>query len=300
MVQDEAGRAARRGSRDAGARRAKTAGTAGGPRPEHLESLERGLRVLALFGVDGAHEFTMAEVAERLGITRASALRILATLERLRFVHAGEHGYRLGARVLSLGYAYLASLGFAAVARPILEALMRDTGETCSIGVLDESDVVYLVRAEARRIVRIDLGVGSRLPAYLNSMGRLLLGALPDEQLDRYLAALEPVAVTRRTVTDRQRLRDLIVATRRTGWCYIDGEVEERVAGLSVPLRDATDATVAALNVTLMGRPRTRREVQTGLLPRVRSAAGEIEQILRHGLDKPAPRAPSALSAPWR
>jgi IclR family pca regulon transcriptional regulator len=251
--------------------------------PEHLESLERGLRVLALFGV-GAHELTMAEVANRLGISRASALRILATLERLRFVHAGEHGYRLGASVLSLGYAYLASLGFATVAKPILETLRRETGETSSIGVLDETDVVYLARAEARRIVRIDLGVGSRLPAYLSSMGRVLLGALPDAQLDRYLAALDPVAVTRRTVTDKRRLRALVVATRRTGWCYIDGEVEERVAGLSVPLRDAAGATAAALNVTLMSQPRNRRDAQAELLPRLRSAAGEIEEILRHGV----------------
>src|SRR5690606_7671243 len=137
----------------------------------------------------------------------------------------------LGVRVLSLGYAYLSSLGFGTVATPIVERLMRETGETCSIGMLDGDEVVYLVRAEARRIVRIDLNAGSRLPAYVNSMGRLLLGALPDGPLDRYLQELSPVAVTRRTVTDKRRLRELIVATRRTGWCYIDGEVEERVAG---------------------------------------------------------------------
>ena len=84
-------------------------------RTEHLESLERGLRVLALFGTDGIHEFTMAEVAERLDITRASALRILGTLENLGFVHASGRSFRLGVRVLDLGYAYLSSLGFAHV-----------------------------------------------------------------------------------------------------------------------------------------------------------------------------------------
>ncbi|NLD55437.1 MAG: helix-turn-helix domain-containing protein [Burkholderiaceae bacterium] len=261
------------------------AGTRG--RPEHLESLERGLRVLALFGTDGTHEFTMAAVADRLGITRASALRILATLERLGYVHAGAHGYRLGVRVLSLGYAYLSSLGFGTVALPILEGLMNETGETCSIGVLDDDEVVYLVRSEARRIVRIDLHAGSRLPVYINSMGRLLLGAQSDEAIDRYLQALAPVAMTRRTVTDKRKLRELIVATRRTGWCYIEGEVEERVAGLSTRLRDATGATVAAINLTVMNRPRSRAKVLAELLPPLRRAADEIEAILRFGV---APR----------
>jgi IclR family pca regulon transcriptional regulator len=253
-------------------------------RTEHLESLERGLRVLSLFGTDGIHEFTMTDVADRLDITRASALRILGTLERLGFVHATGRNFRLGVRVLSLGYAYLSSLGFNRVAKPIVEALAQETGETCSVGVLDGKDVVYVVRAEARRIVRLDLSVGSRLPAYLNSMGRLLLGALPDDELDAYLAELEPVAVTSRTVTDKLALRKRIVATRRTGWCFIDGEVEPRVAGLSVPLRDRDKRIVAALNITLMSHPRSRQEIEGSLLPRLRRAAGEIEPILHNGL----------------
>jgi IclR family pca regulon transcriptional regulator len=253
-------------------------------RSEHLESLERGLRVLALFGTDGIHEFTMTDVADRLGITRASALRILGTLERLGFIHATGRNFRLGVRVLNLGYAYLSSLGFNSVAKPLVEALAQEAGETCSVGVLDGKDVVYVVRAEARRIVRLDLSVGSRLPAYLNSMGRLLLGALPDDELDAYLAELEPVAVTGRTVTDKKELRKRIVVTRRTGWCYINGEVEPRVAGLSVPLRDRDRRTIAALNITLMSHPRSRREIESSLLPRLRSAAGEIEPILHNGL----------------
>lgn len=254
------------------------------PRAEHLESLERGLRVLALFGTDGVHEFTMTDVAERLGITRASALRVLGTLERLGFVHSSGRAYRLGVRVLTLGYAYLSSLGFSTVARPIVEALMRETGETCSIGVLDNKDVVYVVRAEARRIVRIDLSVGSRLPAYLNSMGRLLLGALKDKELDAYLAALEPVAVTRKTVTDKQELRRRIVATRRSGWCYINGEVEERVAGLSVPLRNRHGHAIAALNVTLMRQTHSRQAIETELLPLLMETVRRIEEILHNGV----------------
>ena len=159
-------------------------------RSEHLESLERGLCVLELFGTDNVHGMAMIDVAERLGITRAAALRVLGTLERLGFLRLTGRVYSPAPRVLSLGYTYLASLGFRAIAQPIVEDLMRDTGETCSIGVLDVPDVVYVARAEARRVIRIDLHVGSRLPAYLNSMGRVLLSVLPDRELDAYLGTI--------------------------------------------------------------------------------------------------------------
>lgn len=254
------------------------------PRAERLESLERGLRVLELFGTDNAHEMAMIDVAERLAITRAAALRILGTLEHLGFVRRIGRVYSPAPRVLSLGYAYLASLGFRAIAKPIVDALMQNTGETCSLGVLDKADVVYVVRAEARRIIRIDLNVGSRLPAYLNSMGRVLLSALPDNELNAYLAALNPVAVTRKTVTDKRELKKRILSIRRTGWCYIAGEVEESIAGLATPIRDRDGRTIAALNLSLTFSRHGKQEIECGLLPKLAASTRQIEQILHNEL----------------
>lgn len=249
-------------------------------RSEHLESLERGLCVLELFGTDNVHGMAMIDVAERLGITRAAALRVLGTLERLGFLRLTGRVYSPAPRVLSLGYTYLASLGFRAIAQPIVEDLMRDTGETCSIGVLDVPDVVYVARAEARRVIRIDLHVGSRLPAYLNSMGRVLLSVLPDRELDAYLGTLKPVAVTRKTVIDKRELKKRIVAIRRSGWCYIDGEVQESIAGLAIPIRDREGKTLAALNLSLAYTRHGKREIERDFLPRLRASAQEIERIL--------------------
>lgn len=252
------------------------------PRAEHLESLERGLRVLELFGTDDVHALAMIEVADRLDITRAAAMRILGTLERLGFVRRTGRLYSPAPRVLSLGYAYLASLGFRAIAKPIVDALMLDTGETCSIGILDKMDVVYVVRAEARRLIRIDLDVGSRLPAYLNSMGRVLLSALPDKELEAYLAALKPVAITRRTTTDKRELRRRIVSIRRTGWCYIAGEIDESIAGLATPIRDRQGNTIAALNLSLSLNRHSKREIEVELLPKLAASTRRIEQILHN------------------
>ena len=258
--------------------------TAPRPRSEHLESLARGLRVLELFGTRNAHEFAMSDVAEQLDITRAAASRILGTLESLGFVRCADRRYTLAPRVLAIGYAYLASLGFRNVAKPIVDALVRDTGETCSIGVLDHADVVYVLRAEARRIIRIDLNVGSRLPAYLNSMGRVLLAALPDRQLDAYLAALKPIAMTKKTITDKQALRKRIVAIRRTGWCYIDGEVEESIAGLATPIRDRDGNTIAALNLSLAFSQLGKRRNRATLLAKLAASTQQIEHILHNNL----------------
>jgi IclR family pca regulon transcriptional regulator len=258
--------------------------SAAAPRTEHLESLARGLSALELFGTNNAHDFTMIDVAQELHITRAAALRVLGTLESLGYLHCENRRYSLAPRVLAIGYAYLASLGFRNVAKPIVDALAQDTGETCSIGVLDRDDVVYVLRAETRRIVRIDLNVGSRLPAYLNSMGRVLLAALPDKQLDAYLRALRPVAVTRRTVTDKAELKERIVAIRRTGWCYIDGEVEESIAGLATPIRDRDGNTIAALNLSLAFSQLGKRKNRAALLRKLAQGTREIEHILHNNL----------------
>lgn len=226
----------------------------------------------------------MSDVAEQLDITRAAALRILGTLENLGFVRCADRRYTLAPRVLAIGYAYLASLGFCNVAKPIVDALVHDTGETCSIGVLDAPDVVYVLRAEARRIIRIDLNVGSRLPAYLNSMGRVLLAALPDPELDAYLAALKPVAMTKKTITDKRALKKRIVAIRRTGWCYIDGEVDESIAGLATPIRDRDGKTIAALNLGLAFSHLGKRRNRAALLAKLAATTLQIEHILHNDL----------------
>jgi len=260
----------------------KVSAAPGAARSEYLESLDRGLRVLELFGGGERHEYTMTEVAETLGMARAAALRVLVTLEHLGYLHSSGRAFALTPRVLGLGYAYLSSLGFRAVARPIADALMQDTGETCSIGVLDRGEVVYVLRCEARRIIRIDLTAGSRIPAYLNSMGRVLLAALPERELQRYLAALKPVAVTRRTVVKKSDLRQVIAGVRAAGWCYIEGEVEQGVAGIAAPIRDRAGVTVAALNLSLVHSRYSQRHIKSALLPKLLDGVCRIEAIIHN------------------
>lgn len=251
---------------------------------EYLESLERGLRVLALFGSGERSERTMIEVAEELGIPRASARRVLFTLEHMGYLRSDGRAYSLAPKVLSLGYGYLAGRGFRAVARPVLESLVTETGHTCSIGVLDGDDVAYVLRAEARRMVRIDLSVGSRIPACHSSMGRVLLGGLDDTELRAYLARVRPQRLTRYTVTDRVKLRRLILEARREGWSYIAHEIEEGICGLATALHDAGGKVIAAVNVSLAFQKHSVPEMRRSLLPVLLRRTSEIENILRSGV----------------
>lgn len=262
----------------------KTPSTPAAPRGERLESLERGLRVLELFGRGESRAYSMIEIADQLQITRASALRILATLGDLGYVRLDARAYSLTPRVLNLGYSYLAALGFKNIVQPILVDLVRQTRETCSIGVLDAAEVVYVAREETRRIIRIDLNVGSRIPAHLNSMGRVLLAALPDAQLNAVLRTIKLERLTRRSVLDKRELRERIQRVREMGYCYIDGEVDDRIAGLATPIRDRDGATIAALNLSLGFDRHSPEAVESTLLPLLFNATREIESILHRDI----------------
>ncbi len=145
---------------------------------QHLQSLERGIAVIQVF----SHEhpsLTLSEVARLTGMTRATARRILLTLEKLGHVRSDGRRFSLTPRVLTLGWAYLSSLNLWEIAQPLMEDLVQETHESCSAATLDLPDIVYVARVPTRRIMTIALGVGTRLPAHATSMGRVLLADLP-------------------------------------------------------------------------------------------------------------------------
>ena len=157
--------------------------SSGRDRRQSLQSLERGIAVIQVFSRERP-ALTLSEVARMTGITRATARRILLTLEEVGHVRSDGRLFSLTPRVLSLGWAYLSSLNLWETAQPLMEELSERTNESCSAATLDLPDVVYVARMPTRRIMTISLGVGSRLPAHCTSIGRVLLAGLPDDELD--------------------------------------------------------------------------------------------------------------------
>jgi|APFre7841882724_1041349.scaffolds.fasta_scaffold08074_2 IclR family pca regulon transcriptional regulator len=252
------------------------------PRPssEYVQSFARGLAVIRAFG-PGAKTMTLTEVAQKTGLTRAGARRILLTLQTLGYVALDGRSFSLTPRVLDLGYSYLSSMPLWDVAQPIMEDLVDRVHESVSASVLDGDEIVYVLRVPTHRIMTIGLSIGSRLPAYCTSMGRVLLGALSEEALDRALVGAKLVAQTRHTVTDAKQLRKIIQADAKRGWSLVDQELEEGLRSISVPLRDSGGHVIAAMNISGQAARCTVADMQRNFLTELQAAAARIEQALR-------------------
>src|SRR3982751_4380917 len=171
----------------------------------HVQSLERGLAVIKAFHADAA-ELTLSDVARLCGLTRAAARRFLLTLADLGYVRTDGRLFSLTPRVLELGYAFLSSLTLPEVAEPHLERLVAEVRESSSLSVLDGDDIVYVARVPTSRIMTVAINVGTRFPAYATSMGRVLLAALPDAEIDAYLARVPLDRLTGHTVASAAAL----------------------------------------------------------------------------------------------
>jgi IclR family pca regulon transcriptional regulator len=246
----------------------------------YVQSLARGLSVICAFG-PGHGAMTLSEVAEAAGVTRAGARRILLTLQSLGYVTLDGRLFRLSPKILSLGYSYLSSLDFWSFAEPIMEALVERVHESCSASVLDGDDIVYVLRVPTRRIMSINLGIGSRLPAYAASMGRVLLAALSDCELDDYLANTKPAPYTRLTVRDTDALRAAIGLARERGWALVDQELEEGLRSIAVPIVNRSGRTIGALNISAHASRVPIVRMVEELLPELQRAKREIDEALR-------------------
>jgi IclR family pca regulon transcriptional regulator len=249
------------------------------PRGEHVRSLDRGLAVIRAF--DAEHpEQSLSDVARRTGLTRAAARRFLLTLAELGYVRTDGKLFALTPRVLELGYAYLSSLSLPEIASPHLEALVREVQESASVSVLDGTDVVYVARVPTSRIMTVAITIGTRLPAFATSMGRVLLAALPADERARRLAAGAVPQLTERTITDPDLLGRELDAVREAGYCVVDQELELGLRSISVPVRGRTGEVVAAANVSTRAGS---RDVVREVLPALRACAAAITADLAAG-----------------
>ncbi|WP_133980218.1 IclR family transcriptional regulator domain-containing protein [Kribbella voronezhensis] len=245
-----------------------------------LQGLERGLAVIRAFSAD-APSLTLSEVARDVGITPATARRILLTLEELGYVRSDGRRFSLTPRVLALGWAYLSSLDLGDIAGPFMEELSAKTRESCSIATLDLPDIVYVARVPTSRIMTVALGVGARLPAYATSMGRVLLAGLPEEELSAYLESLEAEAHTEHTVTSADELREVVARAGVDGYALVDQELELGLRSIAVPIRDSRGRPVAALNVSAHASRTSRAALRSDVLHPLQECAESISTALR-------------------
>ena len=250
------------------------------PGDSYVQSFARGLEVIRSFSADSAEQ-TLSEVAQRTGLTRAGARRILLTLQTLGYVDGDGKYFHLTPRILELGFAYLSSLPIWNLAEPVMERLADQVKESCSAAVLDRGDIVYVLRVHTHKIMSLNLGVGSRLPAYCTSMGRVLLAGLPDEEVEAQLRASDLRPRTNRTLTDLDALMQTVRQVRAQGWCLVDQELEEGLISMAAPVVNRAGVTVAALNISGQANRSSAETMQQTMLPALREATHTISMLLR-------------------
>ncbi len=244
--------------------------------------MARGFAVIKAFSSQ-PESLTIADVSRRTGFSRAVSRRFLLTLVELGYVADADGLFRLTPRVLELGYTYLSTNPLAGVAQPVMEEVVGALHESCSVSVLDADDIVYVARVPAKRIMAINLAVGSRLPAHPTSMGRVLLAALPPDALDAYLGRVSLRALTDRTITRPAELRRILDEVRERGWAMVDQQVEVGVRSVAAPIRDRSGRTIAAINVSSHASRVNLKEMRARHLPLVIEAARRISVSLGVG-----------------
>ena len=249
--------------------------------PDFMTSLARGLAVIRAFSQQ-RQRLSIAQISLRTGISRAAVRRCLYTLGRLGYVGSDDgRNFALRPRILALGHAYLSSAPLASSAQPLLNQVSAAVHESCSMAILDGDDIVYVARSSSSaRIMSIDLGIGSRLPAFCTSMGRVLLGGLAGAELNEFLKRLVATPYTNRTLVAKDRLRDAIVAARGAGCAIVDQELEIGLRSIAVPVLDANGRPAAAINVSTQAARVPLGDMEKRFLPALRAAAAELSLLL--------------------
>lgn len=246
---------------------------------DFIESLDRGLRVFELFGTQ-SRPMTLSDVAKAADLPRATARRILFTLEHRGYVESDGKLFALRPRVLALAGAYMTSNQIVTILQPVLDRISSDAQEISSLAVLDGGDVIFVARASPARVFSAGIDLGYRLPAYCSSVGRAMLGKYSNDELAEVLATMPIAAMTPYTVTDRESLKAAIITDREKGYSLVDREAEPGFRSISVPVRRYDDGIVAAINMGAHIDRISTGEMIDRFLPLLRDAADQVKPLL--------------------
>lgn len=258
--------------------RAKDA--ARGETQNFVRALSRGLAVLHAMS-RARRPVSLSEVARDLDLDRATARRLLLTLEELSFVGQDGAKFVLTPRALELGHAYLVSTGIWEVGLQVLPGLVQEIRESASIAVLDQHEIVYLVRERVdKRMLGVGRTIGSRLPAYCTSLGRVLLAALPPEARRQAIERSATSRLTKATVVEPDQLLALLDTVQAQGFSIVDQELETGLTSIAVPVNDQGGRVVAALNVSTQTSSFKAHQLQGRFLEPLQKASAEISARL--------------------
>lgn len=247
----------------------------------YVQAFARGLDVIKSFSEKTPIQ-TLSEVAKQTSMTRAGARRILITLKELGYVAVDGRNFKLTPKILDLGFSYLSSMPIWNLAEPIVESLTEQVNESSSIAVLDGDEVIYVMRVSTRKIMKNSLAIGSRLPAFWTSLGRILLANKDDKSLEQMLNQTETLpAYTRHTITDKAVLLETIRQTRLQGWSMVNQELEEGLLSIAAPIYSRNGQASAAINISGQANRNSLEQMKFEFLPKLLEASKSITELIK-------------------
>lgn len=246
---------------------------------DFVSSLSRGLEILRSFSRT-SRKMTLSEVAAETEMSRATARRFLLTLVREGYVVTDGKLFDLTPKVLDLGFSVLSKIGIWDRARPFMERLSEQTGESCTAAILDGLEVVYVAGVQAYNIISVGITVGSRQSAFYTANGRVLLAAQPEEYWDAVIANARLTPRTRYSITKKSDFRKALEDVRDNGWSLVDQELEEGLLSIAIPLRYRSGVLAGAINIAVPSIRATAADMRDSYLPKLRETAEQIQQSL--------------------
>ena len=251
-------------------------------RSYHVEALAKGLRILGLFS-ERRPSMKLTDMAAETGVPLPTAFRMAATLVTEGFLEQLADGaYRPAPKVLTLGFSALRGMDLVQLADGPLRRVAAATGQTVNLGTLSDDRVLYLIRLRNNDLVTANIQVGSRLPAVGTSIGKVLLADLDDPELERRLTDASFAGTTGpNAIRSLAELEVNLAEIRERGWAVQDEELAYGLRSVAAPVRDASGAVVAAVNVAVPAMEFPVARLVDELLPPLLAACQEITRL--HG-----------------
>lgn len=251
--------------------------------------LEKAIRVLSCFDGDRT-QWGVTELSRELKINKSTVSKILSTFENHHILakNSENRKYRLGLRLFEFGSLVAEQMDLQKVAYPYMEELNRKAKETVHLVVMDDFEIVYINKVESSQSLRIVTRVGGRLPAYCTGVGKVLLAALPPEELDLFLKKNRLKKFTPNTITDREKLKEALARIRDQGYALDNEEFSQGLMCVAAPIFNYSQREIGAISIS----GPTHRIVEKNLedlIPLVKSTAHQISRHLgynEHGEER--------------
>lgn len=256
----------------------KKEGTPKGRRSDSfVEAFAKGLTIIKAFPT-GKESVSTSELAAATSMSRATVRRLALTLVELGYAIQKEDAYSLTPKILELGFSYIDSVPLYRTAHDALERLAAELNEVCTFSILDGVEVVYLIRVQGKDVLSRGVGVGSRLPAWATSMGRVLMGGLSTTEQRCLLEKSTLTAYTRHTIIEPEKLLEQVAQAEFNQYCLVQEEYELGVNAISVPIHDRSGKTVAAAGISFNPARFSTDAAVEHFLPKLTQTADFISQ----------------------